>query len=123
MDRRAGSGRQQTITTKEKENLTENLICSQEDNPGSHMSLRVVEKNTSISCTSVLRMIKRRGLKQFKRLKITMMSSGAQERQTKRGIALADRFTKIHFVEKCVWQNEKDFILDVPLNSQNSRVY
>ena len=123
MDRRAGSGRQQTITTKEKENLTENLICSQEDNPGSHMSLRVVEKNTSISCTSVMRMIKRRGLKQFKRLKITMMSSGAQERQTKRGRALADRFTKIHFVEKCVWQTEKDFTLDVPLNSQNSRVY
>ena len=68
-------------------------------------------------------MIKRRGLKQFKRLKITMMSSGAQERQAKRGRALADRFTKSHFVEKCVWQNEKDFTLDVPLNSQNSRVY
>ena len=86
MDRRAGSGRQQTITTEENENLIENLICSQEDNPGSHMSpgeiekntglsrtsrevekntgisrtSREVEKNTSISRTSIRRMIKRR---------------------------------------------------------------
>ena len=29
-------------------NLIENLICSQEDNPGSHISPREVEKNTVI---------------------------------------------------------------------------
>ena len=52
-----------------------------------------------------------------------MMSSGTKERQTKRAGALADRFRKIRFVEKCEWQDEKDFSLDVPLNSQNSRVY
>ena len=61
MDRIAASGRQQTITSKESENLIENLIFSQEDNPNSHMSPREVEKNT---CTnSVRQMIKRRGLK------------------------------------------------------------
>ena len=48
------------------------------------MSPREVEKNTGISRTYVRRMIKKRGLKQFKRLKTTMMSSGTQERQTKR---------------------------------------
>ena len=61
MDRIAASGRQQIITSKESENLIENLIFSQEDNPNSHMSPREVEKNT---CTnSVRQMIKRRGLK------------------------------------------------------------
>ena len=120
MDSSAGSGRQLIITNEENENLIENLICSQEDNPGSHMSPREVEKNTGISHTSARRMIKRRGLKQFRRLKTTMMSSGTQERQIKRARALVDRFRKSRFVEKCVWQDEKDFTSDVRLNSQNS---
>ena len=68
-------------------------------------------------------MTKRRGLKQFKHLKTTMMSSGTQERQKKRAGALADRFKKSRSVKKCVWQDEKYFTLDVPLNSPNSPVY
>ena len=42
VDRIAGSGRRRTITTEENENLIENLICSQEDNPGSNMSPKEV---------------------------------------------------------------------------------
>ena len=53
MDRKAGSGRQRRITTEENENLNENLICPQEDNPGSHMLPREVGKSTGISRTSV----------------------------------------------------------------------
>ena len=102
MYRRAGSGRQRTITTEENENLTGNLICLQEDYPGSHMSPREVEKNTGTSRTSERRMIKRRGLKQFKCLKATMISSGTQDRRTKRAGALVNRFRKSRSVEKCV---------------------
>ena len=102
MYRRAGSGRQRAITTEENENLTENLICLQEDYPGSQMSPREVEKNTGTSRTSERRMIKRRGLKQFKCLKATMISSGTQGRRTKRAGALVDRFRKSRSVEKCV---------------------
>ena len=83
IDWRAGSGRQRTITTEENKNLIENLISSQEDNPGRYMSRRQVEENIGISCTFVRQMIKRRGIKQFKCLKITMMSSAMQERLTK----------------------------------------
>ena len=57
MDRIASSGRRRTITTEENENLIENLTYSQEDNPGSHMSPREVEKQVGISRTSVRRMI------------------------------------------------------------------
>ena len=102
MDRRAGSGRQRTITTEENENLIENLIYSKEYNPGSHMSPREIEKNNGISRTSVRQMIKRRGLKQFKHLKATMMSSGTQERRMKRVRALTDRFRKSRSVKKYV---------------------
>ena len=58
MDRIASSGRRRTITTEENENLIENLIYSQEDNPGSNMSPREVEKQVGISRTSVRRMLK-----------------------------------------------------------------
>ena len=43
MDRIAVSGRQRTITNEENENIIENLTCSQEDNPGSHISRKEVE--------------------------------------------------------------------------------
>ena len=44
---------------------------------------REAEESTGIHRTSVRRTIKRRGLKQFKCLKTSMMSSGTQEGQTK----------------------------------------
>ena len=48
---------------------------------------------------------------------------GTQERRAKRAGALADRFSKCRSVEKSVWKDEKNFTLEVSLNSQNSRVY
>ena len=68
MDRRPGSGRPVTVTTEENEELVGDLICSQEENPGTHLSPRKIEKVTGISRTSVRRMVKRRGLKQYKRV-------------------------------------------------------
>ena len=44
MDRIAGSGTRRTTTAEGNENLIENLICLQEDNPGNNMSPREVEK-------------------------------------------------------------------------------
>ena len=123
MERKPGSGRPRTVCTEENEDLVEELICSQEDNPGSHMSPREIEKHTGISRTSVRRMVHSKGLRQFKRLKTPMMSSGTKERRTTRAGELAERFGKNRMVEKCVFQDEKDFTLDIPINPQNSRVY
>ena len=78
MDKRAGSGRQQAITTEENENLTENLICSQEDNLSSHMPSREVEKKHRYK--PYFRKANDQEKKQFKCLKRTMMNSGTQER-------------------------------------------
>ena len=82
-----------------------------------------LKKNTNRRRTSARCMIKRRGLKQFKLLKTTMMGSGKQERRANRAGALVDSFRKSRFAEKSVWQDEKDFTLDIALNSQISRVY
>ena len=123
MDRKPGSGRPITVTTAENEEIVEQLICSQEDSPGTHKSPREIEKITGIKRTSVRRMVKRNGWKQYKRIKTPRVSEGTKKRRTERSGALAERFSHKRSVEKCVFQDEKDFTLDVPINLQNSRVY
>ena len=51
------------------------------------------------------------------------MSEGTKKRRTERAGTLAERFSNKMSVEKCVWQDEKYFTLEGPLNHQNSRVY
>ena len=89
MERRPGSSRPDTVTIEKNEELVGDLICSQEENLGTHLSPQEIEKVTSISRTSVRRMIKRRGLKQFKTVKTPKMSSATQQRRTKRAGTLA----------------------------------
>ena len=121
MDRRPGSGRPRTATTRENEEIVLDLICSREESPGSYMSPTEIEKHTGISRLFVRRMVKRKGLKQFKRLKTQRMSEGTRERRTKIADALAERIgTNSRNIGRCVWQDEKDFTLEVPLNPQNS---
>ena len=80
MDQRPGSGRPVTVTTEENEELVGDLICSQE-NPGTHLAPWEIEKVIGISRTSV-GIVKRRDLKQFKRVKTPRMSSATQQRRT-----------------------------------------
>ena len=87
------------------------------------MSPREIERHTGIKKSSMVRMVKKNGWKQHKRIKTPRMSEGAKKRQTERAGALAERFSNKRNVEKCVWQDEKDFTLEVPLNHQNSRAY
>ena len=68
-------------------------------------------------------MVKKNGWKQHKRIKTPRMSEGTKKRRTEIAGALAERFSNKRNVEKCVWQDEKDFTLEVPLNHQNSCVY
>ena len=79
MDRRPGSGRPRTAMTEENEAMIEDLICLQEEKPGSHMSPREIEKHAGISRSSVRRIVKKKGLRQFKRLKTPRLSEGTKE--------------------------------------------
>ena len=94
MDRRPGSGRPVTVTTEENEELVGDLICSQEENTGTHLSPQEIEKVTGISRKSVRRMAERRGLRKFKGAKTPRVSSATQQRRAERAGALAESFRK-----------------------------
>ena len=52
------------------------------------------------------------------------MNDGCRNRRYARAIALAEKFERnTRMIEKTVWQDEKDFTLDVPVNLKNDRGY
>ena len=64
-------------------------------------------------------MIKRRHLSSIQKDK-----NVCRNRRYARAITLAEKFERnTRMTEKTVWQDEKDFTLDVPVNLQNDRVY
>ena len=79
MKRRTGSGRPITVKTDENAELVEELICSQEDFPGTHKSPREIARNVGISRSLVRRLVKRRKINQFKRLKTPHMNNGTRD--------------------------------------------
>ena len=100
MDRKKGSGRPRTATDEANTDEMEELICSQEENPGTHSSPREIGRDMGVSHMSVRRAVKSQGINNFKRLKTPQMDQGTRKRRVER----AKR-------------------LQVPTNSQNNRVY
>jgi len=58
-DRKSGSGRRHTVCTRDYTDDVELLVVSQEDAPGTHRTIRQVARETSISKTSVHRIIQK----------------------------------------------------------------
>ena len=124
MDRKKGSGRPRTATDEANTDEMEELICSQEENPGTHSSPREIGRDMGVSHMSVRRAVKSRGINNFKRLKTPQMDQGTRKRRVERAKRLAGRFeSNPRMIKKAVWQDEKDFTFQVPTNSQNNRVY
>ena len=80
MEKQKGSGRPVTATTPENQNAVEELVCSQEEAPGTHVTPNNIAKILKISDRSVRRMVKSKGIKPFKRLKAPSMNEGTQRR-------------------------------------------
>ena len=59
--------------------LVEELICSQDEFPETHNSSREIAKNVGISRSSVRRLVKRRKINQFQRMKTPQMNKMEQE--------------------------------------------
>ena len=121
-ERRKGSGRPVIATTEEKASIFEELICSQEDEPGTHNSIRQITPRISINKLSVHRLVKKKNLHRYKRLKTPQMNSACRKRRAERAGKLLQCFS-IHSLPGLVFQDEKDFSLQVPTNRQNNRVY
>ena len=68
MNRKEGSGQPMSVTTEENTDLIEELICSQEEDPYTHLAPLKTAEQTGINRSSIRRMIKRRNFRQFKRV-------------------------------------------------------
>ena len=120
-ERRKGSGRPVTATTEENASIFEELICSQEDEPGTHNSIRQITPRISISKSSVHRLVKKKNLHCYKRLKTPQMNSACRKRRAEHAGKLLQHFS-IHSLQ-LVLQDEKDFSLQVPTNCQNNSLF
>ena len=76
--RRNGPGRMITVTTDENE-LAEQLISSQEDFPGIHNSPLENARNVGTSRSSMRRLVKRRKINQFRRMKTPHKNNGTRD--------------------------------------------
>ena len=121
-ERRKRSDRLITTTEEENASILEELVRWQEDEPGTHNSIRQITPRISISKSSVHRLVKKKNLHCYKRLKTPQMNSACRKRRAKRAGKLLQRFF-IHSLPRLVFQDEKDFFLQVPSNRQNYRVY
>ena len=91
-ERRKGSGQPVTATAEENASIFEELVCSQEDEPGTHNSIRQIAPRLSISKSSVHRLVKKRNLHCYKRLKPPKINSEYRKRRTERAGKLLQRF-------------------------------
>ena len=73
-ERRKGSGRPVTAATEENASIFEALVCSQEHEPGTHNSIGQIASRISISKSSVHRLVKKKNLHCYKRLKAPQMN-------------------------------------------------
>ena len=121
--RKKGSGRPYSATGDENVNdeMME-MMESQENAPGTHHSQRECANLLDISQTSVRRVAKRKGLNNFKRVTTPQLEEGAVQRRLGRSRDLRKRFPTWK-VKQLVFQDEKDFPIQVPVNRQNNRVY
>ena len=103
MNRKESSGQPRSVTTEENTDLIEELTCSQEEAPHTHVAPRKIAKQTGISRSSIRRMIKRRNFRQFKRVKTREMNDGCHNRRHARAIALDKKCERnIRMIEKTV---------------------
>ena len=78
MERKEGSGRKRTARTPANEEAVEELICSQEDAPGTHLSPRNIAEELEISHSSVCRIFREKKINQFKRVKTPKMNDATR---------------------------------------------
>ena len=114
-------GRKKTVVTEENQAAVEELLLSQENQPGSHLSHRKIANALNISRRSVQRMAKRAGIKSYRRMTVSRISQSGRNKRTVRSQYLLDAYRDEDVKFMC-FHDEKDFTLEVPSNRQNNRV-
>lgn len=121
--RKPGSGRPKTARTAVNIDAVRELICSQEDKPGTSLSTRQIAGQIGVSHPSVLNIAnKDLGLTCFKRVPVQVITDATQEKRLTRCTQLLDRMTERNF-KRILFTDEKIFYISPPVNSQNNRVW
>jgi len=123
LGRKAGSGRPKSARTEANISAVEQLICSQEDQPGTSLSTREVAKAVSISEASVRNIAKvDLGLRCFKRSPVQVISEATRLKRLQRSKQLLRRLP-VEKAKQIFFTDEKVFYVSPPVNSQNNRVW
>ena len=123
VERKIGSGQPRTVRTAETIEKVAEMLCSQDDQPGTGQSTRQVARQLQISRSSIQRIAKNDlKLKSFKRIGVQLLSDSMKAKRLERCRALLTRLTQA----KCMrvfFTDEKVFYLDPPVSSQNNRLW
>ena len=122
-ERKAGSGRPRFVATANNIEAIEELILSQEEAPGSHLSIREIGHTLDIPKSSVNVIVKRDlRLACFKRKKAQELTPQNKASRLIRAGQLLRKF-KSHVIPFIWFTDEKLFHVASPKNSQNCRLY
>lgn len=121
--RQQGSGRPKTVRSTENIEKVGELICSQENQPGTSKSTRKIAEELNIHRSSVQRIVKRDlRLSAYRRIPVQIISESVKEKRCERCQKLIRRLPGT-LVKKIFFTDEKNFYLNPPVNYQNDRVW
>lgn len=122
-ERKIGSGRPKSARTEKNCARVAELICSQENAPGTSKSTRVIAKDLGISDMSVRRIAKKDlKLSSFRRVPAQVITDDTKTKRLERSKYLLRRFTQAA-TKRVFFTDEKLFYANPPLNKQNNRVW
>ncbi len=121
--RKDGSGRPKSVRSVDNIEKVQELICSQENEPGTSKSTRQVASEIGISATSVRRIAKADlNLACFKRTPVQVINAGTKLKRLARSRLLLTRITK-QKAKHVFFSDEKIFHVSPPVNNQNNHVW
>ena len=117
-ERLRGSGRRRSVRTDSNIRLVDELICSQEGQPGTSKSPREITRQTRISRSSVVRIAKNDlKLKVFRRHKVQSLTAADKLKRLNACKRLKKRMTQ-RTISRTWFSDEKIFTVETPSNSQ-----
>jgi hypothetical protein len=123
VERKKGSGRPKSARTTANVAIVAELICSQDDQPGTSKSTREIATDIGVSATTVRRIAKRDlGLTCFKRVPVQVLSDDTKQKRRDRCTALFRRFS-VKKTKQVFFTDEKIFYLSPSVNTQNTPVW
>ena len=123
IERKKGSGRPKSVRTTENISKVHELICSQEDRPGTSKSTREIARAVGISEGSVRNIAKSDiGLSSFKRTPVQVINEATRQKRLTRSKSLLRRLT-VQKSKRVFFTDEKIFYISPPVNSQNNRLW